>query len=71
MIFRKISENAEKGTVRIMRVLFMGTPDFAAECLKAVYSKDGVQVVGAVSVMYTKSKAAEQPSFEQNGKTHL
>jgi len=32
-----------------MRVLFMGTPDFAAECLKAVYSKDGVQVVGAVS----------------------
>ncbi|MBE6597971.1 MAG: methionyl-tRNA formyltransferase [Ruminococcaceae bacterium] len=32
-----------------MRVLFMGTPDFAAECLKAVYNKDGVTVVGAVS----------------------
>lgn len=32
-----------------MRVLFMGTPDFAAECLKAVYNKSGVEVVGAVS----------------------
>jgi len=32
-----------------MRVLFMGTPDFAAECLKALYNKDGVEIVGAVS----------------------
>lgn len=32
-----------------MRVLFMGTPDFAAECLRAVYTKSGVTVVGAVS----------------------
>lgn len=32
-----------------MRVLFMGTPDFAAVCLKAIYEKDGVEVVGAVS----------------------
>lgn len=32
-----------------MRVLFMGTPDFAAECLKAIYNKEGVEVVGAVS----------------------
>lgn len=32
-----------------MRVLFMGTPDFAAECLRAIYTKSGVTVVGAVS----------------------
>ena len=27
-----------------MRVLFMGTPDLAAECLRAVYEKEGVEV---------------------------
>ncbi|MCQ2456047.1 MAG: methionyl-tRNA formyltransferase [Clostridia bacterium] len=32
-----------------MRVLFMGTPDFALEVLKAVYAKDGVEVIGAVT----------------------
>ena len=32
-----------------MRVLFMGTPDFALEVLKAVYAKDGVDVIGAVT----------------------
>ena len=32
-----------------MRILFMGTPDFAAECLRAIYHKSGVEVVGAVS----------------------
>ncbi len=32
-----------------MRVLFMGTPDFAAACLRAICEKEGVTVVGAVS----------------------
>ncbi len=32
-----------------MKVLFMGTPDLAKECLKAVYNKNGVTVVGAVT----------------------
>ncbi len=32
-----------------MKVLFMGTPDLARECLEAVYNKDGVTVVGAVT----------------------
>ena len=32
-----------------MKVLFMGTPDLAMECLRAVYNKDGVEVVGAVT----------------------
>ena len=32
-----------------MRVLFMGTPDLAMECLRAVYNKDGVEVIGAVT----------------------
>lgn len=27
----------------------MGTPDFAAECLKALYNKEGVEIVGVVS----------------------
>lgn len=32
-----------------MRVLFMGTPDLAAECLRAVYEKDGVKIIGVVT----------------------
>ena len=32
-----------------MKVLFMGTPDLAMECLRAVYNKDGVEIVGAVT----------------------
>ncbi len=32
-----------------MKVLFMGTPELAAECLRAVYEKDGVDVVGVVT----------------------
>lgn len=31
-----------------MKVLFMGTPDFATECLKAIYT-NGHEVVGAVT----------------------
>ena len=34
---------------KTMRVLFMGTPDFARECLSAVYAKEGVTVVGVVT----------------------
>ena len=32
-----------------MRILFMGTPDLAAECLRAVYEKEGVEVIGVVT----------------------
>lgn len=32
-----------------MRVLFMGTPDLAAECLRAIYEKNGVEIIGAVT----------------------
>ena len=32
-----------------MKVLFMGTPDLAMQCLRAVYNKDGVEIVGAVT----------------------
>jgi len=32
-----------------MRILFMGTPDLAAECLRAVHQKDGVEIVGVVT----------------------
>lgn len=32
-----------------MKILFMGTPDLAKTCLEAVYNKDGVIVVGAVT----------------------
>ena len=32
-----------------MRVLFMGTPDLARECLAKVCAKDGVEVVGVVT----------------------
>lgn len=32
-----------------MKVLFMGTPELAAVCLRAVYEKDGVDVVGVVT----------------------
>lgn len=32
-----------------MKVLFMGTPDLAAVCLKAVHEKEGVEIVGAVT----------------------
>ena len=33
----------------MMRVLFMGTPDLARECLRAVYEKKGVDVIGVVT----------------------
>lgn len=33
----------------MMRVLFMGTPDLARECLRAVYEKEGVDVIGVVT----------------------
>lgn len=32
-----------------MRVLFMGTPDLARECLRAVYEKESVDVIGVVT----------------------
>lgn len=32
-----------------MKILFMGTPALARECLAAVYAKDGVEVVGVVT----------------------
>lgn len=32
-----------------MRILFMGTPDFAAECLKKVHSHPDAEIVGAVT----------------------
>ena len=32
-----------------MKVLFMGTPDLAAVCLKAVHEKEGVELVGVVT----------------------
>lgn len=32
-----------------MRILFMGTPELARECLRAVYEKDGVEVVGVLT----------------------
>ena len=32
-----------------MRILFMGTPPLAAECLKKIYEKDGVTVVGVLT----------------------
>ena len=31
-----------------MRVLFLGTPDFAVEPLKAVYNKSGIELIGVV-----------------------
>jgi len=32
-----------------LKVMFMGTPDLARECLRAVYEKDGVEIVGVVT----------------------
>lgn len=32
-----------------MKILFMGTPDYAAECLRALYNHDGVEIVAAVT----------------------
>ncbi len=32
-----------------MRILFMGTPDLAKECLRAVYEKDGTDILGVVT----------------------
>ncbi len=32
-----------------MRILFMGTPDLARECLRAVYEKEGTEIVGVVT----------------------
>ncbi|MGN1346992.1 MAG: methionyl-tRNA formyltransferase [Eubacteriales bacterium] len=32
-----------------MRILFMGTPELARECLRAVYEKKGVEIVAAVT----------------------
>ena len=32
-----------------MRILFMGTPDLAAECLRAVYEKEGTEIIGVVT----------------------
>ena len=31
-----------------MRILFMGTPDFAKECLKAIYESEN-EVIGVVT----------------------
>ncbi len=32
-----------------MKILFMGTPDFARECLRAIHEKEGVEIVGVVT----------------------
>ena len=32
-----------------MRIVFMGTPDYALECLKAVYNNPNSQVVGVLT----------------------
>ena len=32
-----------------MKILFMGTPDYAAECLKALYNHEGCEIIGAVT----------------------
>lgn len=32
-----------------MKVMFMGTPDLARECLRAIYEKDGVEIVAVVT----------------------
>lgn len=32
-----------------MRIVFMGTPDFAAECLRAVYAHPAAQIVGVLT----------------------
>ncbi len=32
-----------------MRILFMGTPDLARECLRAVYEKDGTEIAAVVT----------------------
>ena len=32
-----------------MRIVFMGTPDFAAECLKAVYNHPAAEIVGVLT----------------------
>ena len=32
-----------------MKILFMGTPDLAKECLRAVHEKEGVEIVGVVT----------------------
>ena len=32
-----------------MRIVFMGTPDFAAECLKAIYSHPAAEIVGVLT----------------------
>lgn len=32
-----------------MRILFMGTPDLAATCLRAVHEKPGVEIIGVVT----------------------
>lgn len=32
-----------------MKILFMGTPDLARECLRAIHEKDGVEIVGVVT----------------------
>ncbi|MBQ7599183.1 MAG: methionyl-tRNA formyltransferase [Clostridia bacterium] len=32
-----------------LKALFMGTPDIAAACLKALYEKEGVRIIGAVT----------------------
>ena len=34
---------------KTMKVMFMGTPDLARECLRAVYEKDGVEIVAVVT----------------------
>ncbi|MBP3378645.1 MAG: methionyl-tRNA formyltransferase [Clostridia bacterium] len=32
-----------------MKIMFMGTPDLAKECLRQVFEKDGVEIVGVVT----------------------
>ena len=32
-----------------MKILFMGTPDYAAECLRALYNHEGAEIIGAVT----------------------
>lgn len=32
-----------------MKIMFMGTPDLARECLRAIYEKDGVEIVAVVT----------------------
>lgn len=48
MIFETQHENNPENNGGIMRILFMGTPDIAAECLRALI-RENIEVAGAVS----------------------